>query len=125
MELSLELIICIIIGIILVVGTICLVINQKKSIKEWLYFAVTEAEKFLGGKTGRLKLRFVYENFIKLFPFFSKFVTFGKFSKWVDLALDEMKKTLMSSKELQEYIGVEHFENVEEKGDDDGLGISK
>lgn len=117
---TLEIILCVIVGVILIVGGICFIINQKKSIKEWLVLAVTEAEKALGSKTGRLKLRLVFENFVKLFPFFSKFVSFVKFSKWVDIALDQMKVMLTSNKEVQEYVTPET-----EKGDSNGVAISE
>ena len=116
MELTFEVIFCIVIGVILLVGAVCLFINQKKSVKEWLLLAVTEAEKALGSKTGRLKLNLVFENFVKLFPFFSKFITFATFSGWVDLALNQMKAMLTSNKAVQEY--------VEAKGDDN-VDISK
>lgn len=102
------------IALILGGGLVCYVINQKKSIKEWLLFAVVEAEKALGSKTGKLKLRQVFENFIKLYPFFSKFIKFETFSKWVDKALEEMKKMLQSNVEVQGYVGVK--EDV--KGDE-------
>ena len=101
---TLETIIAIIIGAILLIGLICYVINQRKSVKEWLFLAVVEAEKALGSKTGRLKLRQVFKEFITLFPIFSKFVTFEKFSKWVDGALAQMKETLKSNSAIQEYI---------------------
>ena len=111
----LDYIVYIAIGVILLCGLICFIINQNKSVKEWLLLAVSEAEKMYGGKTGRLKLRQVFEGFIKLFPIFSKFVTFGKFSKWVDIALSEMKIMLGSNKAMQEYIG------VAEEGEDNGV----
>ena len=108
----------IITAVILIIGGVCFVINQKKSIKEWLLLAVTEAEKIYGSKTGKLKLRQVFEEFIKLFPIFSKFVTFGRFSSWVDIALNSMKTMLVSNKVLQEYVSSESAI----KGDEDGLG---
>lgn len=102
-----EIILVIIVAAILIVGTICLIINQKKSVKQWLLFAVTEAEKALGKKTGQLKLRQVFENFIQLFPLFSKFVSFETFSKWVDQALVEMKKMLSSNINVNMYVSGE------------------
>lgn len=113
MELTFELIFCVVIGIILLVGSICLIINQKKSVKEWLLLAVTEAEKALGSKTGRLKLNLVFENFVKLFPIFSKFITFSTFSGWVDLALDQMKVMLTSNQAVKEYVETKGEENVD------------
>ena len=46
--------------------------EQIKSIKEWLLWAVTEAEKNLGSGTGQLKLRYVYNMFIERFRGLSK-----------------------------------------------------
>ena len=99
-----EIIITIFVTIILITGIVVLVLNQKKSVKEWLILAVSEAEKALGTKTGQLKLRLVFESFIKIFPIFSKFVPFETFSKWVDFALVEMKKMITSNKTVNEYI---------------------
>ena len=42
--------------------------EQLKSVKEWMLFAVTKAEKELGSGTGKLKLRYVYDMFIAKFP---------------------------------------------------------
>lgn len=107
-------------GVVVIIGSISFVVNQKKSVKEWLLLAVTEAEKALGEKTGKLKLRFVYENFVSLFPLFSKFIKFETFVSWVDGALDEMKKILKTNKAMQDYVGI----TVKSEGDDDGLGVS-
>lgn len=94
----------IIISLILIGGVIALVINSRKSVKQWLLLAVCAAEKELGSGTGSLKLRTCYESFIKYFPMFSKFVTFEVFSKWVDEALVQMKKMLETNKKVEEYI---------------------
>lgn len=42
--------------------------KQLAKVKEWLLWAVTEAEKDLGGGTGKLKLRQVYDLFVQRFP---------------------------------------------------------
>lgn len=67
--------------------------EQIASIKEWLLYAVTEAEKTLGEKTGQLKLRMVYDMAIAKFNWLS-FVSFSTFSDWVDEALIEMRDML-------------------------------
>ena len=85
-------------------GIIFLVINQRKNIKEWLLYAVIEAEKRLGSEMGRVKLREVYSEFIEKFPFISKLITFNAFSYLVDLSLAEMEKLLDSNKRVKEYI---------------------
>lgn len=78
--------------------------EQIKSIKEWLLYAVTEAEKELGSGTGKLKLRYVYNMFIERFSFISKIITFEMFSDLVDEALDEMRKMLSTNKAVLEYV---------------------
>lgn len=102
---TLEIIIQIIIGVILVIGAICFALNEKKTVKEWLFLAVTEAEKALGSKMGRMKLAQVFNEFIKAFPIFSKFIKVGTFTKWVDLALEQMREYLQSNKNAKDYVG--------------------
>lgn len=67
---------------------------QMKKVKEWLLWAVIEAEKELGAGTGELKLRRVYDMFIARFPQFAVFISFEHFGKLVDDALDKMKELL-------------------------------
>lgn len=81
--------------------------EQIKALKEWLLYAVTEAEKALGAGTGKLKLRMVYDMFLEKFPYLAKFITFDDFSKWVDEALEEMKKLLETNARVSAYVGVE------------------
>lgn len=80
--------------------------QKLNRIKEWLLWAVTEAEKMFGSQTGQIKLRYVYDLFITRFPFISKFVPFEKFSGWVDLALEKLRKLLESNERIQEYVGI-------------------
>ena len=69
---------------------------QVAKIKEWLKYAVTMAEKELGGKTGQLKLRMVYDMFVSKFPSVAKLISFDTFASWVDDALEWMNKQLRS-----------------------------
>ena len=62
--------------------------------KEWLKWAVCYAEEELGGGTGQLKLRMVYDMFIEKFPALASVLPFSIFSKWVDLALEWMREQL-------------------------------
>lgn len=78
--------------------------EQLKSVKEWMLFAVTKAEKELGSGTGKLKLRYVYDMFIAKFPWLGKVVSFEMVSMMVDDALDEMKAMLESNNAVQEYV---------------------
>ena len=94
----------IVIGLLFVTGLITFVINQRKNIKEWLLYAVIEAEKELGSKTGKIKLRQVFDCFIVTFPIFSKFISFNAFSSLVDMALMEMEKILATNESIKSYV---------------------
>lgn len=85
-------------------GVVLFIINQRKNIKEWLLYAVVEAEKSLGAKMGKMKLRQVYDWFISTFPILSKFITFKAFSNLVDFALQEMKEILETNPVCKEYV---------------------
>ena len=74
------------------------------NIKEWLKYAVVEAERKLGSGTGQLKLRMVYDMAVKQFPFIVQLIPFDTFSKWVDEALDWMRNQLAENKAAQSYI---------------------
>ena len=78
--------------------------EQMESVKEWLLFAVTEAEKKLGGGTGQIKLRLVYDMFIEKFPYTSSIISFNTFSVLVDEALEKMKTILESNKAVESYV---------------------
>lgn len=90
-----------VIGIIVIVY---LCKNQKAKVIEWLKYAVTEAEKLLGGGTGQLKLRLVYDWFVDKFPAVATVVPFAVFSAWVDVALETMKHWLEVGNPIGNYI---------------------
>ena len=71
--------------------------QQIENIKEWLLLAVTSAEKELGGGTGQLKFRYVYDLFVERYPVAAKVVPFEMFSEWVDEALENMKNMLKNN----------------------------
>lgn len=105
--------IAVIIGICCVVGVIGFGIyqflklekdKQLEIVKEWLLLAVVEAEKKLGGGTGQIKLRYVYDMFIEKFKFLALMITFEQFSIMVDMALDKMRLMLSSNEKLKDYI---------------------
>jgi hypothetical protein len=73
------------------------------NIKQWLKFAVVEAEKALGSGTGQLKLRYVYDLAVKQFPWIVTLVTFEIFSGWVDEALDWMREQLKQNSAIEGY----------------------
>lgn len=78
--------------------------TQLAKAKEWLLWAVAEAEKELGSGTGQLKLRYVYNMFIEKFPFVSKMISFKYFSTMVDEVLNKFKTLLEQNEKLQNYI---------------------
>lgn len=73
---------------------VCIYGCMTGKVKEWLKFAVTEAEMYLGSGTGQLKLRQVYDWFTAQFPVFSKILPFFIFSKMVDGALEWLRDQL-------------------------------
>lgn len=102
----------IIVLLTLIGGAIAFFKNERKTAREWLLFAVTEIEKIFGGGTGRLKLRACFDQFVKAYPVFSKFIKFETFSKWVDEALIEMRRLLDTNDRIKEYVV------CDEKGDE-------
>lgn len=79
--------------------------EQLMKVREWLLFAVAEAEKELGSGTGQIKLRYVYDMFIGKFPYLVRVIPFEVFSLLVDEVLDKFRGMLDSNKNLQKYIG--------------------
>ena len=73
-------------------------------IKEWLLYAVILAEKELGCGTGQVKLRYVWDMFIKTFPALAPVVSFELFSKLVDEALDQMRHLLETNCDVLYYV---------------------
>lgn len=94
-----ELIIGGIVAVILIAMTMWLM-----GFKNWLVWAVAEAEAMLGSKTGQLKLRYVYDLAVVRFPIMSKLLPFGMFSKLVDAALDVMNDMITNNSSIAEAI---------------------
>ena len=88
------------IGVIL----ICVYGCMTGKVKEWLKYAVVEAEKYLGTGTGQLKLRAVYDMFVEAYPVFSKILPFSIFSKMVDDALEWMRIQLENNVNIKYYV---------------------
>ncbi len=78
--------------------------EQLAKVREWLLWAVTEAEKDLGGGTGKLKLRQVYDLFVTRFPWLAKLVSFELFSAMVDDALEEMREMLDTNEAAKAFV---------------------
>ena len=115
MNMNMDMIINICLGLILGGGLIISVVKfiqlskDKKieMISEWLLLAVVQAEKELGGGTGQIKLRYVYDMFISKFKYISMLISFNQFSAMVDIALDKMREMLSNNTNLQSYINGE------------------
>lgn len=78
--------------------------EQLKKVREWLLYATTLAEKELGGGTGKLKLRYVYDMFVTKFPWLADIISFERFSKLVDDALVDMNELLKTNTAVKEYV---------------------
>lgn len=78
--------------------------KQLNTVKEWLLYAVTTAEKELGAGTGQLKLRYVYDMFVQRFDWLAKMISFEMFSMMVDDALEQMRSMLESNKAVQKLV---------------------
>ena len=97
----------IIVTVILVIFAIAVTIAtimMKGGIKEWLKWAVTEAESYLGGGTGQLKLRYVYDLAVQQFPIIKYIIPFSVFSAWVDEALVWMRQQIDANAKIAEYV---------------------
>ena len=78
--------------------------KQLNKAREWLLYAVTKAEKELGGGTGQIKLRYVYDMFVARFVWLARVISLEAFSMMVDEALERMKKMLESNKAMQDFV---------------------
>lgn len=97
-------------GVLVFIWLLTVLALRFASFKNWLVYAVSEAEKYLGAKTGRLKIRYAYDLAVKKFPTFAKILPWGIFSWLVDKALIVMRD-MLTNKEIAEYIENEHSEN--------------
>lgn len=72
--------------------------------KNWLVWAVSEAEATFGSKTGKLKLRYAYKLAAEHYPMITKFIPFATFSKLVDSALEVMRTMIENNEKIAEAI---------------------
>lgn len=91
-----------VLAVILIAG-IVLAANIS-SFKNWLVYAVTEAEAKFGGKTGKLKLRYVYDMAVEAFPVIAKTLPFSFFSWAVDSALLIMRGMLEDNRQIADIV---------------------
>lgn len=78
--------------------------EQVEQVKQWLLLAVTNAEKELGAGTGALKLRYVYDQFLQIFPDVSEAISFELFAGWVDEVLVTMRHLIETNKNIKAYV---------------------
>ena len=78
--------------------------EQVSAFREWLKYGVTIAEKELGGGTGQLKLRMVWDLALTKFPWLAKVMEFEKFSEYVDEALVWLNNQLTYNSNLSSYV---------------------
>lgn len=93
--------------------------NQLAQVKEWLLYAVAQAEKKLGSGTGQLKLRYVYDLFILRFGSLAKMINFETFSTLVDEALYVFRDMLRDNEAVSKYVNA-----APEAGEKLQLGIN-
>lgn len=104
-----NIIIGVILAIVLIAGGI-----YFNGFKNWLVWAVSEAESMFGSKTGKLKLRYAYELAIERFPILAKLVPFSLFSKLVDGALVIMRDMIENNKNIADAIGDVVEDNIDD-----------
>lgn len=78
--------------------------QQLDKVKTALLYMVTEAERELKSKTGRVKRSMVWEWLVERFPIISLFITEEKYDKLLDQALEEFKKMLENNDSLYDYV---------------------
>ena len=70
---------------------------------EWLVDKVGDAEAYFGSETGQLKLRSVYNAFVANRPILAIFISFDKFSDYVDEALKKFEVMLSENGKIKEW----------------------
>ena len=96
---TMNIILGVILAIIVVAGGI-----YVNGFKNWLVWAVSEAENMFGSNTGKLKLRYAYELAIQRFPTLAKVIPFSIFGKMVDGALDIMRQMIEDNNDIANVI---------------------
>ena len=91
---------------ILVLLTVYAVMRFLKltKVKTALLYMITEAERELKSKTGRVKRSMVWEWLVERFPIITLFITEEKYDELLDQALAEFKKMLENNESLYDYV---------------------
>lgn len=78
--------------------------TELEKFREWLLFAVEEAEALYGSGTGAIKLRYVYDLFIDKFPRLADFISFEDFSEYVNGALKTLEDLVKDNEEIKKLV---------------------
>ena len=101
--------------VVLIAAVVCATVYVKKflnkptdeqinALKEWMLWITLEAERQLGGGTGKAKLRFCYNEFCKTFSWMAKIMTFDEFSCLIDSVLIDMRKLLETNEAIKGFV---------------------
>ena len=101
--------------VVLIAVIVCAIVYVKKflnkptdeqinALKEWMLWITLEAERQLGGGTGKAKLRFCYNEFCKTFSWMAKIMTFDEFSCLIDSVLIDMRKLLETNEAIKGFV---------------------
>lgn len=94
----------IIIVLLIIVGIYIKIKNLiSNNLVEWLVDKVAEAEMYFGSQTGQIKLRSVYDIFVTKRPILAIFISFDKFSDYVDISLNKFKEMLSENGKIKEW----------------------
>lgn len=85
----------------LIVGFITM---RIMGLKQWLVWAVTEAEKEFGGGTGRLKLKYVYDLAVERFGWIATLLPYNLFENMVDSALVKMRNMIETNDKINNIV---------------------
>lgn len=94
-----NIVLAVILAAVLIVGGI-----YVNGFKNWLVWAVSEAEATFGSKTGKLKLRYAYNLAVQNYPTLAKLIPFPVFSWMVDKALQVMRDMIEKNKSIADAI---------------------
>lgn len=89
---------------IVLIALILFAVLDFSSFKHWLLYAVIKAESFLGSKTGKLKLEYVYNLALVKYPMITKFIPFALFTKLVNSSLKVMQSILSENEEINNVV---------------------
>lgn len=106
-EIGLHIVVALIGGVI---GCLFAVIAGKLSednmstVRNWLWYAIFQAEMTYGGKTGEVKLQSVYNKFVMVFPKLAKKINFNTFSNLVDEILENVNTVINDNEAVQKIL---------------------